>query len=84
MTYREVWVVVDGMTDSEDTLHPDSDLLSEIVTGAEICAQTTGLPVEVYTLYHDHDDNGDECACAQYLTDHAPDYTFGSWPRRQS
>ncbi len=43
-------------------------------------ASESQTPVEVYVLSHGHSPDSDgECVCAQYLTDHHPDYTFGGY-----
>jgi len=79
VSYWDVTVVVAGAVD-EDRTFGDSDremvergaFLAEVKRAAESLGDET---VEVYELFHDHPMSVEDCACAQYLTDHHPSYT---------
>jgi len=77
--YADVSVIVDGALEEDERFH-DYMLLDAFVSVIEEDQKDHGYPVEVYILEHDHEEpNGDEeCACAQYLQDHRPSYTFAT------
>ncbi len=77
--YAEVAVVVDGAQESFDLFH-DETHMADHIGQVEADAAGDGYKTEVYVLYHDHDDlgEGEECACAQYLTDHHPTHVFNA------
>jgi hypothetical protein len=75
MSYAEVTVIVDGAFEESETFH-DEALLSHYIAAIQDEAEGHGYPTEVYVLWHEHDDEGEECECVQYVTDHRP---YASW-----
>jgi hypothetical protein len=73
MAYAEVTVIVDGAVEQEETFH-DYLLMDEFINGIREEARGDGYPTEIRVLEHGHADDGEECACAQYKTDHHPRY----------
>ena len=82
--YTDVTVVVDGTWDDWRTF-TDEDAILQYVSEVEAAAKDDGLPTQVYTLFHEHDeitaeeaDAGDECSCIQYLQSHHPTYEWNT------
>lgn len=85
--YNEITVVWDGALESEvmAVLNADGDLVidetgesvTEWLASIETEANAQGATVEVYELPHGHSPDVEDCACAQYVTDGHPSYTFG-------
>lgn len=82
--YVEVTCIVDGALD-ETILVSDGTIFeceygdSNDYVGRSFIEWLDDLQnAEVYVLLHDHNYDGEECACAQYETDHRPMWTFGS------
>lgn len=79
MDYRTVTVVVDGALEDEQYFTNDvagSDALSAYLDRTYEAAIGDRKRTEVYVLYHSHE-IGAECECAQYATDHRPEFV---WP----
>lgn len=78
--FAEVTVIVDGAVDDEITV-TDQAVLSAVIAGIGADAEADGITAEVYIQWHDHPmDYAGECVCAQYATDHHPDYVFSFQP----
>lgn len=86
--YDEVTIVVDGALDetriysfggsvSRDQLQEQSGDFDALLAELETAAEHDELEIEVYVLTHGHPIDTDDCACAQYATDHHPNYIFG-------
>ena len=77
--YVDVSVIIDGALEEDERFHDEALLLDYVRTIQDEQAGH-GYPAEVYVLEHEHEEpNGDdECACAQYLQDHRPSYTFAT------
>ena len=74
MAYLEAWSVWAGALDKECTFR-DANVSYDRWARREIAAgRKVGEDVEVYSIFHDHDE-GVDCECVQYLTDHHPDYS---------
>jgi len=75
MSYVEATVIVEGALDETRVFgEGDAEKLDDFEAEVEEAAKD-GLATELYVLRHDHEPltEGDEdCACAQYLTDHLP------------
>ena len=83
MAYLEAYVVWNGTLDEERTfsdkaaaqlMYPSSPYdrwARRIIRDAH----KAGDKAQVYSIYHAHPQDGEECCCAQYLTDHHPDYS---------
>ena len=63
----------------------DEDAILQYASEVEAAAKKDGLPTQVYTLFHEHDeitaeeaDAGDECTCIQYLQSHLPTYEWNA------
>jgi hypothetical protein len=69
--YIESWVVVDGALEEEATFH-DWNVFVDWAYDTLDYYRRDGLPCEIYKIEHYHDDDVDECACAQYIDDHRP------------
>lgn len=85
MGYTEYWVYTDGADDGGITF---SDSQSEDATAwyeresADLTALVKSGQIhvgEIYSLHHAHENTYDECSCAQYVTDHNPDFRVGEW-----
>lgn len=70
--YTEVTVVVDGALDKEETFRNPTGAQAYIEA---IIAESKldKVPTQIFKLDHDHAE-GEECECAQYVTDHKPIY----------
>ena len=77
MTYAEVTVIVDGAEEQFETF-TDYLLMEQFIDGAREDAEGDGYPTEVYVQYHEHDLQDTECSCAQYETDHHPQYSWNN------
>lgn len=73
--YWQVDVIVDGALDSMDECETWAEV-EAIIAKVEADAAEDGLLTEVYLLHHGHENDGEECACASYTTDHYPYVTF--------
>lgn len=75
--YVELSVIVEGALEIEEIFH-DETLMRERINEIRSDAEGDGYRVEVFLLWHDHEDlaGGEECFCVQYLTDHRPAVTF--------
>jgi hypothetical protein len=72
--YGEVTVVVSGCVDSIRNIYTDRDL-------DEIIASLKGeSDAEVYVQWHMHPNDGHECHCSQYATDHRPYWSNVEYP----
>jgi len=72
--YIEGYAVVEGALDEERefrTWREYQEWAEQVLTEC----QEKRLQVEIYCIYHDHE-LGIECECAQFLTDHHPDYAW--------
>lgn len=77
MAYAEVTVIVDGVQESFDTFY-DYNYLNLWLDEIREDALGHGYPTEVYVMYHEHAATEEECACAQYITDHHPAYSYNT------
>ena len=74
--YYEVQVMVAGA--AEDMREFDTwDEVEEFVEEQRRAAAEDGLRTEIYLVEHEHEHESKECSCAQYITDHKPEWTFG-------
>lgn len=77
---ENVVIIPDGANARVDTVYgsevPASDL-EELATYFEREVAGKSDTVEIFTLHHGHDNDGEECSCVQYATDHRPAFTFG-------
>lgn len=77
MTYATVDVIVDGALEDTETF-TDYLLMNEFIDGVRVDAESDGYETEVFIQYHEHDMDIDDCACAQYETDHSPAFVFNA------
>ena len=75
MRYAQVDVIVEGALDESETIFTD-EALESFIQGIERVANEDHQHTEVYVLWHEHSPYIDECGCAQYVTDHHPQYEF--------
>lgn len=74
--YADVSVIWNGALDEETTVYEDEEV-DAIIAEAQAEAERDGSSlVQVFVLWHEHDNDGQECECVQYLTDHRPSYEF--------
>lgn len=76
MSYADISVVCDGALD-ESVTFTDETVLSEYLEKLAEEARGDGVTLEVYRSDHEHEDDGSECCCVQYETDHHPYRVFG-------
>jgi hypothetical protein len=77
--YTEAYVVVEGAQDEEEVFEDTPGVSKRFrawLKRIQTAAKEDGLKTEIYTIYHGHANDGEECSCVQYLTDHRPDYVF--------
>lgn len=76
--FWDVSVVVAGAVMSELVIS-DAENLAAFVDGVKIGAGLPDVegPVEVFVVEHEHADDGRDCACVQFVTDHAPYWSSG-------
>lgn len=79
--YTEFTVIVDGALDEELMLEwadEDYDVKqSSLLDGCEQSVRAGDCTeVDVFIIEHAHEMSDEECACVQYLTDHAPTFRF--------
>lgn len=79
MGYTEVSVVVDGADNGTETFRWTKKGYTEMETFIEK-TKAEGLAdasvvTEIYVMDHGHSLDDGECVCAQYLTDHNPEWT---------
>lgn len=72
--YAEITVIVEGAVD-EEFIATDETILSEQMRELEEEACDSGYTFEVHRQDHDHE-QGIDCECAQYATDHRPYRVF--------
>ena len=75
--YADVTVIVDGAVGTENTFY-DYALMEQFIDTIRDEAMGDGYPTDVYIQYHEHDMTDNECMCAQYETDHHPDYSWNN------
>ena len=75
--YADVTVVVDGAEEQHETF-TDYLLLDQFIDGIREDAESDGYHTEVFVLWHEHEMSADECACAQYVTDHHPQHEWNA------
>lgn len=73
--FWDVSVIVEGALDASETFE-SSDGMEDYIARQEQAAKKDGLWTEVFVQYHGHPMAEEECACAQYETDHHPDYEW--------
>lgn len=79
--YTEVTVIVDGALEESENFgggKAEAARFDAFLARVEAEAEADGLLTEVYTLDHPHAEDAEECACAQYATDHHPAWTFNA------
>lgn len=82
MSFVEATLICDGAVEETQIFEADERLsLDKWLKDEKGIAQSMfGANVtEIYLLEHGHDNDGAECSCAQYLTDHNP-YWFHKKP----
>ena len=73
--YLQVDIIVDGGL--EDSInYTDYVKYENCIVDISVESEQHGLPVEIYVVEHNHLDDGEECTCVQYSTDHHPVYTW--------
>ncbi len=76
--YLDASVVVDGALEEDSTFY-DYLFFEEWLRGVEEDAESHGYLTEIYVVEHAHSvEDGADCACVQYLTDHHPYRTFNA------
>jgi hypothetical protein len=77
MSYYEYTSVVAGAVNENKTFDTWEEVENEVEAERAAFIED-GEETEIYILLHEHDylEDDDECACAQYETDHNPDYRF--------
>ncbi len=77
MAYFTVETIVEGALQDSQTFYEGEDKMRQYLLKVEADAKADGLRTEVYVLYHDHDESV-ECECAQYVTDHRPEFSYNT------
>jgi hypothetical protein len=78
--YKTVDVIIDGALNGEYTFMTDVPL-QRLVEKTGKRASENGLHTQMFVVQHDHplaQPDPEECACAQYLTDHAPAWEWNA------
>ena len=75
MMYTQVDVICEGALEESETF-TDYLLLNKYLANLKTEALEDGVTLEVYILEHEHALDI-ECNCAQYVTDHNPNYVLG-------
>jgi hypothetical protein len=71
--YVEGWVIADGaVSDSQTFKYSEGKQLDDWLRNKKMEAMSNTARVEIFLLSHDHPTDVEDCACAQYLTDHHP------------
>lgn len=73
MSYIVAVLVVGGALDEDvefDTEKEFNKWLEKVKTDEADCSSAAGEVWEVYRLDHSHSNDGKECMCVQFLTDH--------------
>lgn len=73
--YLDAYAIWEGATDEERTFRDRNKAYSRWAERIIREAKREGADVQVYAILHGHANDGQECECVQYLTDHHPDYT---------
>ena len=73
--YLEAYVIWEGALDQERTFRAANTEYARWALRIIRDALKEGADVQVYSIYHDHSPDVEDCACVQYLTDHSPDYS---------
>lgn len=76
-SYADVDVIVDGALAHQKTF-TDHAALTSFIEQERDAAVADGLWTEVYILWHEHPMTDEECTCAQYATDHHPDFEWNA------
>lgn len=76
LEYAEVTVLVDGAQDDYQLFASDNDV-TDFVEQVRQGSEDQGYRTEIFILWHEHSEQ-DDCQCSQYVTDHHPQYVFGS------
>lgn len=74
--YADVSIVVNGALDKEEVCYDEDAILSLVAELQADCERDEELQAQVFVLWHEHTNDGEECECVQYLTDHHAAYTF--------
>lgn len=79
MSYYDVEAIVEGALTSMDSFDEEATK-DEWVATEKRMAEKDGLHTEVYVTFHDHEElkSGEECSCAQYVTDGAPTHEWNA------
>ena len=76
MGFLEVTVVWEGAVSDHELFEDGQSLIESMFLDlVKDDALDTHDLVEIYTLYHDHDIEDDDCECIQYETHHSPVWT---------
>lgn len=71
--YVEAYVLIDGALEENETFgFGHGRELDEWVKATKWRAMNDPRHTEIFLLNHDHSPDFEDCACAQYLTDHHP------------
>ena len=75
MAYLEAYIVWEGTADQDRTFRGANVAYDRWARRAVAAGKKEGASVQVYSIYHEHPMDGEECSCVQYLMDHSPDYS---------
>ena len=79
MAYVDVTAIVEGALEDQDIFF-DYAILGAWLSEWEAEAGADGILVEIYVLWHEHENDGEECICAQYEASTQPTHTFDGRP----
>lgn len=69
MAYIEASTIIEGALEETETFQYADEYQEWLDATIEELAD---VDAQVYAIHHEHDLDVDDCACVQYLTDHAP------------
>lgn len=80
--YVECTVIVDGADDGgiDFDFTQGKEMEAWLDREKETAMRHPERRTEIYLMQHDHEHMDGDCACAQYLTDHHPYWSFGKLP----
>ena len=77
--YTDLSLICEGALERSETF--ETRAAAETYATEELRAYAVEAPgalVEIFLLDHEHSPDVEDCACAQYVTDHHPDFTSES------